>query len=112
MEAKLSNTITEIVTASGEKLKGTLNFYLLYGVKKKWPEAYANYNRIMMNGMSDVFDAIDILYTAYLCALPEGDEPIKYEEFMLMFDDDVPGVMKQAGIFLGRKKKASSATRS
>ena len=109
---QLNNTITEIVTPSGEAVKMTLNFFLLYGVKTKFPETYKQYNKIMMNNMEDVFDAMTILYTAYLCALPEGEEPKPYEDFMQLFEDDIMFVMSEAMKLIGRKKKAGSATRS
>lgn len=109
---QLSNTITEIVTPSGQVINVTLNFFLLYGVKTKYPDVYKRYNQVMMESMSDIFDAVDILYTAYLCALPDGTEPMPYEDFMLLFEDDVQGLMKEAMKLLGRKKKARSETHS
>lgn len=109
---QLNNTISEITTPSGVVIKVTLNFFLLYGVKTRFPEVYKRYNKIMMESMDDIFDAVDILYTGYLCALPEGEQPMEYQDFMLLFEDDVQGVMKEAVKLLGRKKKAGSATRS
>lgn len=109
---QLNNTVTEITTPSGKTIKVTLNFFLLYGVKNKYPEIYKRYNKVMMENMDDIFDAVDILYTAYLCALPDDQEPMKYEDFMLLFEDDVQGVMREAMKLLSRKKKAGSATRS
>lgn len=108
----LNNTITEIKTASGTEIRCTLNFFLLYGVKTKYPETYKRYNKIMMEGMDDLFDAIDVLYTGYLCALPEGGQAMGYTEFMQLFEDDVSGVMIEAGRLMGRKKKAGSVTPS
>lgn len=109
---QLNNTITEIVTPSGQVVNVTLNFFLLYGVKAKYPDVYKRYNHIMMENMTDIFDAVDILYIAYLCALPDGSEPMSYEDFMLLFEDDVQGLMQEAMKLLGRKKKADSETHS
>ena len=109
---QLNNTITEIVTPSGEVIRATLNFFLLYGVKTKYPEVYKRFNNVMMGNMEDVFDAVDILYTAYLCALDDDQAPMSYEDFMLLFEDDVQGLMREAMKLLSRKKKAGSGTRS
>lgn len=110
--ASLKNTITELTTPSGDIVKCTLNFFLLYGVKAKHPDVYSQYNKIIMDGMKDVFDALTILYVGYLCANPELDIPMAYEEFLKLFEDDWQFAMSEAGKLMGRKKKAASATRS
>ena len=109
---QLNNTIREITTPSGETIKVTLNFFLLYGVKSKYPDIYKRFNKVLTESMDDVFEAIDIIYTGYLCALPEGEKPMPYEGFMLLFEDDVQGTMGLAYQLLARKKKAASATHS
>lgn len=102
---ELNNTVTELETPSGETIRLTLNFFLLYNVKKNYPAEYKRYNEILMNGMTDIFDALDILYAAYLCALYEGTKPISYTDFIELFEDDIQLVMTEAGKLMGRKKK-------
>ena len=105
-----NNTITTYKTQDGQTLELTLCFANLYEVKTKYPEEYQRYNAIMMDGMSDVFDAVSIMYTAYLCVVctKPAVVPHTYTEFMVLLGDDNTGVMATATRLLGRKKKANS----
>ena len=40
------------------------------------------YNKVIMEGLTDIFDQITVLYTAYLCGLENPDAAIPHKEFI------------------------------
>ncbi len=82
------NTYSEITLKNGETVHVTLSYYRLYQLKNKKPEAYNKYFEITEKDITDDFDVISIIYTAYLCAniddlddMPDEEEFIKLVRF-------------------------------
>lgn len=79
---QLYSTKEQLELTDGTTIDLTLNFAKLYKLKSSNQVQYERYNKIMMSGAKDVFDQIDIVYTAYLCALEEGQKPITYMKLL------------------------------
>ncbi len=67
---------------NGTSVKLTLNFSRLMYIRSSRKDIYKRYNDIMMDGPKDIFDNITILYTAYLCALEDGEKELTEKEFI------------------------------
>ncbi len=80
MISKSGTEVLELV--NGDTVELTLNFKKLLNVRNKKKDLYKRYNKIIMEGMTDAFDVITILYTAYLCGLDNIDEGMTEEMFM------------------------------
>ena len=66
----------------GQEIEMELTLEKLYKLKEKRNEDYLRINKILLNGVTDIFEQIVILYSAYLCANIENvDNCMKYEEF-------------------------------
>lgn len=70
------NTYEKIVLTNGQEIKLTLNFARLLKVKNENKEIYERYNNVILNGTKDIFDMIDVIYTAYLCANVDNKDKI------------------------------------
>lgn len=86
------NTYVEIEMEDGEVLKLTLTYIALLKMKKRFPEEYSEYNRIMTHGAKDELDSMYVLYAGYLCGLvmqgQEIDEADTYEDFLCRMTPD------------------------
>lgn len=66
----------------GQEVELELTLDSLHQLKEKRNEDYLRINSILLNGVTDIFEQIIILYTAYLCANIENiDTCMSYEEF-------------------------------
>lgn len=68
--------------ADGEEIELELTLDSLAKLKEKRKEDYFRINNILLNGVSDIFEQIIILYSAYLCANIDNVEAcMPYLEF-------------------------------
>lgn len=66
----------------GQEVDMELTLEGLYELKEVKKEEYEKINKILLNGVTDVFEQITILYTAYLCAnINNVNNCMTYEEF-------------------------------
>lgn len=82
MKTMIKSTITDFTFADGTKAGLTLNFSRLLEVRGKRKDIYDKYNKVIMEGLTDIFDQITVLYTAYLCGLEDLEAAIPYKEFI------------------------------
>lgn len=68
--------------SDGQEVELELTLDKLYQLKEKRNEDYLRINNILLNGVTDIFEQIIIIYTAYLCAnIEKLDTCMSYEEF-------------------------------
>ena len=78
----LKSVEREFELNDGEKIKLIINFGLLYQLRTKRKEIYEAYSKTILFGSKDLFDFIQILYVAYLCAnINEIDSCMSLETF-------------------------------
>ena len=82
------NTYFKLKMETDEIIDVTLNFYRLYQLKTKNPDAYSKYFKITSKGLEDEFSVWQVIYTGYLCAHIDDDE-LEYPDFE-SFLMDVP----------------------
>ena len=82
------NTFFKLKMETDEIIDVTLNFYRLYQLKTKNPEAYKAYFAVTSKGLEDEFSVWQVIYTGYLCAHLD-DEELQYPDFE-SFLQDVP----------------------
>lgn len=109
---KLKNTLYPFTLADGTEIKLTMNFARLLSLKSKNKPRYDRFNRIMMDGPKDLFDNVELLYTAYLCALEDGDTAMSYEAFLENIPDGINAVNTAVNELINPKKKIDSEKRS
>lgn len=107
------NTVYELESIEGDKIKLTLTYRYLLQLKRKHPEDYREYNRIMTKGADDEFDNIQILYTAYLCEkiAEDGDtgNAMPFDDFIDILPFDRVEIAKAVGMLIAPKKTMASA---
>lgn len=106
--SKMLNTFYDFRLADSTTVPLTLNFYYLYQLRTKNKAIYERYNKIMVNqskGNYDDIENIEILYTAYLCALLERKDivPMEFEEFLMQCGTDRQTVGKAIQALLAPK---------
>lgn len=110
------NTVYELEDVNGEKIRLTLAYRYLYQLRNRHRDQYEDYNRVMTKGMSDVFDNITVLYTAYLCNLiaETGDTAgcMSFDEFLDVLPADQSDVVRAVGMLIAPKKTMASAALS
>lgn len=110
------NTYIDMEMEDGQVLKLTLTFIALLQLKRKHPEQYQDYGRIMSKGPQDEFDTLTVLYTGYLCGLMmengDTDGCMDYEEFLSITTPDREYIGKLAKALMNPKKATASADRS
>lgn len=66
----------------GQDVEMELTLESLYKLKQVREEEYLRINKILLEGITDIFEQITILYVAYLCAnIDSIDNCMNYEEF-------------------------------
>lgn len=110
------NTVYELETIDGGKIKLTLAYRYLYQLRAKHRAQYDEYNAIMMKGAKDYFDNFTVLYTAYLCQLiaENGDTEgcMGFDDFLDLMPQDNTDVMRAVGMLIAPKKTMASAALS
>lgn len=96
-------TFQELELINGENIKLTLTFSRLLQVKNKRKKEYEEYNSVFSKkgNVDNTFDAITILYTAYLAANVEhldDNTLMSKTEFM----DSIPQNMNLINIIAGK----------
>lgn len=107
---KSSTETLELI--NGKTVNLTLNFKKLLNVKNKKKDLYKRYNKAIIEGMTDTFDVITILYTAYLCCLDDIDTAMTEETFMEMVPPYVGELNKIARNLVSPKKQEASEKHS
>lgn len=106
--SKMLNTFYDFKMADGTTVPLTLNFYYLYQLKSKNKAMYERYNKIMVNqskGNYDDIENVEILYTAYCCAMlakPELND-VQFEEFLMLCGGNRDAVGKALQALLAPK---------
>ena len=102
----LKSVEKEFELNDGEKIKLVINFALLYQLRIKRKNVYDAYSNTIIMGSKDLFDFVQILYTAYLCAnINDIDNCMDYEKFVTRMPSDVIYVTQMAGELTQPKKK-------
>lgn len=90
----------------GEIIKLVINFGLLYQLRAKKKEVYEKYSNTILMGSKDLFDFIQILYVAYLCAnITEIDSCMSFDIFIEKMPSDVTMIITTAQELTQPKKK-------
>lgn len=110
--------MVEITMQSGKSLPLSLNFGMLYKMRRDYPEKYKRYNYAMKHlddkEEDSMFIIIDIIYTGYECAVlldkkELTDENHKsYEEFLTELPDDMEYVADFGEKLIHSKKPTAS----
>lgn len=106
------NSVYEMPTVDGDKIKLTLTYRWLYALKTKYKDTYEDYNRIMTKGFTDEFDNITVLYTAYLCEYisehGNTDNAMSYDDFLDVLPFDRQEIARAVGMLISPKKAMAS----
>lgn len=109
------NTVYELETNDGDKIKLTLAYRYLYQLRNKHRDQYNDFNAIVTKGAKDFFDNVTVLYTAYLCELmaDNGDTEgcMSYDDFMDVLPE-MGEIQKAVGMLVAPKKMMASASLS
>ena len=98
------NTYEKIILRDGKEIQLTLNFARLLKVKNDNKNIYEKYNNAILNGTKDVFDMVDIIYTAYLCA-NIGEEVLEYNRFIELIPESTTLIARKVQALTSSKKK-------
>lgn len=102
----LKSVEKEFELNDGEVIKLVINFSLLYKLREKRKSVYETYSNTLVMGSKDLFDYIQILYTAYLCAnINNIDSCMNFEEFIERMPNDITSIVGMAGELIQPKKK-------
>lgn len=105
---KLINNELDFTLNNNETVKLTLNFELLLKVKKKHPEEYDKFNKVVLYGTqksTDIFEMLSVIYVAYLCANLDNKEKYTSEEFNLLVPFSISLITKTENRLLGINQK-------
>lgn len=90
----------------GEVIKLVVNFSLLYQLRAKKKEIYETYSKTVLLGTKDVFEMIQVLYVAYLCAnINNVDSCMDFNTFIERMPPDVSEIAKVTTELIQPKKK-------
>lgn len=102
----LKSVEREFELNDGTTIKLVINFGLLYQLKAKNKEAFETYSKTVLLGSKDIFDFIQILYVAYLCAnINAIDSCMSFTDFIEKMPPDVTEIANVAGELTQPKKK-------
>lgn len=104
--SNLKSVEKEFELNDGEKIKLVINFGLLYQLKIKREKIWEKYSHTILMGSKDIFDFVQIIYVAYLCAnINNLDSCMEFETFIEKMPSDVNYVIQTAGELTQPKKK-------
>lgn len=113
---KKLNTVYTMKSIDGDPIDLTLTYRYLLQLKRKHPEDYKEYNRIMTKGVEDEFDNIQIVYTGYLCQkiAETGDtaSAMSFDDFVDILPFDRMEIARAVGMLVSPKKTMASAVLS
>ena len=79
--------------SDGENIELELSLLSLKKLKEAKKENYNIINSILLNGVTDIFEQIAIVYTAYLCAnIDNIDKCMNYDEFEKRINQNAGGL--------------------
>lgn len=99
------NTYIDYELNNGNTIKLTLNLKRLLNLKTTHKEQYDKANRIITRGAVDIFDMVEIIYTAYLCALESGLDAMPYETFLDVIPQNIDEIIQVVDSLISPKKK-------
>ena len=100
------NTYIDYELNDGNSIKLTLNLKKLLVLKSSNPEIYDSANRIIIRGVTDIFDLVSMLYAAYLCGLNNLEEsPMSYDTFMGAIPQNIDKMILTVDALISPKKK-------
>lgn len=102
--AEMKNTYYEFSFEDGDSVKMTLAYYYLYQLRNVNKSAYERYNQIMVKGIKEEIEMIEILYAAYLCA-NLSEKVMTEEEFMIKCGSDRESVRNAVNSLTKAKKQ-------
>lgn len=97
------NTYEALTLNDGTEVKLTLTFARLLRVKNENKNLYEKCNDVLMNGAKDIFQMIDFIYVAYMCA--NLDNFIAYENFIDLVPFDLKKLAQVSDNLMTSKKK-------
>ena len=90
----------------GEKINLTISFKLLYQLRSKNKSLYEKYSKTVLLGSEDLFDFIQIIYVAYLCAnIDDLSNCMDFETFIDKIPNNARIIAETAGELTQPKKK-------
>lgn len=102
----LKTTNMEFELNDGEKINLVINFSLLYQLRSKNKSIYDKYSKTILVGSEDLFDFIQIIYVAYLCAnIDSLENCMSFDTFIEKMPNDVRKIAEVAGELTQPKKK-------
>lgn len=114
---KIKPVSRTLLLETGEEISLTLNFMLLYRLKGLVPQAYERFFKIFSSEQKDrqadaLFDAIDVIYAAYLCHCIYTDAlgaSMSYEDFLSVLPPDMNTIMTLFAELVQPKKATAFA---
>ena len=103
-DLKCSTSFLELL--NGEKIDLKISFGLLYQLRVKRKELYERYSKTILLGTKDLFEFIEIIYVAYLCAnINNIDNCMQFNEFIELVPNDTTKLLTLANELTQPKKK-------
>ena len=102
------NTELNFELTNGVSVKLTLNFASLLKVKAQYPDIYEGSSKIILYGkesQADLFDFLNVIYTAYLCANIDNTNKLDKETFYSLVPFNLSLLMETQNKLLGFDKK-------
>lgn len=96
----------ELTLNSGKKVEIGVTFRKLLELREKNKKAYEEYNRVVRNGVKEVFDYVAAVYAGYCCNA--GPEPMGYQSFLDELPMDINELVEAFNSVVARPKKQDS----
>lgn len=104
----MKNTMIDFELLNGKKVQLTLNFKKMLFIRSKKEEEYKHFNKIMMDGMQDLFDHLDVMYMGYLCASDDIEKAMTKEEFYDLVPSNMMDISRISTQLVYPKKQTDS----
>lgn len=105
-------TSVEYEFYDGTKARCSAAIYLVMQLASRNKKLANQMIHVINNGTSDIFEGIDFLYGAYVCANMDEEELLPLEEFRMMCGADYAGIFQTVSALIDPKNKMASANRS
>lgn len=92
----------ELTLNSGKKVEIGVTFRKLAMLREKNKKAYDEYNRVIRNGVKDVFDYVAVVYAGYCC---NKESAMGYQDFLDELPVDINELVTAFNSVVAPKKK-------
>lgn len=103
------STMKKYTLIDGTEILLTVNFGMLMALRNSGEEGkkqYEKYMGLLENGISNLDDEMQVLYTAYLCGrIDEEGEAMDYQNFLYLVPPNVVELAKDVRELINPKKK-------